>query len=657
MNKDRDKNIFNKVKTITDTINSISEENHRLHSKIEIIYGSYSWRITSFLRNIFGFSSQKYNVFRKNISNQYQNEKKSIESDIAFRELKDIVGREVSLSSNNVFKNNKVSIYPSYMEREIVSKTDLSLFSFPKISIIMTSYNTESLISAAIDSILSQTYGSIELIIVDDCSSDGSRDIILDYANKYDNIQAICFGENRGTYWCKNYGITKSTGEIITFMDSDDISLDTRIQEQYNALNSTKVSMVTVNMNRVDEEGKLILINNHSERVAPISKMVRRSIFDTIGFFDTTRTSADDEFMQRVKLVFGKKTVVNINKPLYRALVRSGSLTMEEGNKIDITKKRKKGESFLPPARQSYLDSYQKWHTSTQDRKKIPFVTFPVVERPFEVSGKLVVADGIYNDNVISVCLASFPERIKQLEKVIRDILPQTDRIYVYLNEYTYVPSFLINEKITVQLGIAARGDMRDNGKFYFMNEISYGYCFTIDDDINYPFDYIQQHIRKIELYNRKVITGIHGTIFAKPFVSYFENRNVLHFKESLDRDKIVNQLGTGTTGFHTSLIVPDVSSFIDTGMVDVFLALLSYEKNIPLICIERKSAWLTAMPSEESDVNLFSEFSKSANKQTGYIKEICPLSENFNDDFRNEMDKKVDKYGNMFYSQIASYK
>jgi glycosyltransferase involved in cell wall biosynthesis len=558
----------------------------------------------------------------------------------------------------NSFGGNSNKQDTIYSRRRVGNNFSLEkLDKSPLVTVIMTSYNTEEYISGAIDSILNQTYKNIELVIVDDCSTDGSRVIIDKYTEKFNTIRSFCFGENRGTYWSKNYGITKSSGEIITFMDSDDISINTRIEEQVAGLNNKGVSMVTVNMNRVDSEGNIILINGNKERVAPISKMVRKDIFSKIGFFDTVRTSADDEFMQRVKLAFGKKSVVNIQKPLYIALLRDGSLTLEKGNEIDLKKPREKGKPFLPKDRQYYLDNYQDWHRLVSGKGSVPFMPFPVVNRPFNISGKLIVADGRYDGNEISVCIASFPERISKLRKVIESILPQTDKIYVYLNEYKDVPAFLKHPRIITQLGIHAEGDLRDNGKFFFVNQIPNGYCLTIDDDINYPNDYVQSHIRKLELYERKAITGIHGTIFEKPFVSYFQKRDVYHFRDELKRDVVVNQLGTGTTAFHTSLIKPDVLKFRDMGMVDVFLALLSNDKKIPLICIEREKLWLSPMKQKKHERNLFDEFVGGDDKQTEYISNICPLSEYIEGDLNESLKRKSEKFGKMFYANIPQLK
>ncbi len=88
-----------------------------------------------------------------------------------------------------------------------------------KVSIIINNYNYERFISDAIDSALSQTYQNIEVIVVDDCSTDNSREIITGYGDK---VIPIFHHENGKQAAAFNSGFAKSKGDIIIFLDSDD---------------------------------------------------------------------------------------------------------------------------------------------------------------------------------------------------------------------------------------------------------------------------------------------------------------------------------------------------------------------------------------------------------------------------------------------------
>lgn len=91
-----------------------------------------------------------------------------------------------------------------------------------KISVIIPNYNKEKYIRDCLDSVLSQTYPNIEIIVVDDRSSDSSPDIIEEYAAKYSNILPVLLKKNQGVSHARNTGIKKSSGKYVTMLDSDD---------------------------------------------------------------------------------------------------------------------------------------------------------------------------------------------------------------------------------------------------------------------------------------------------------------------------------------------------------------------------------------------------------------------------------------------------
>lgn len=106
------------------------------------------------------------------------------------------------------------------------------------VSCIMANYNTEAkLLHVAIQSILNQTYDNFELIIVDDCSTNDSYQILLDYQKLDTRIKIFRNEKNRGLPYSLNKGISMANGEYIARMDTDDISLETRFQKQVEYFN------------------------------------------------------------------------------------------------------------------------------------------------------------------------------------------------------------------------------------------------------------------------------------------------------------------------------------------------------------------------------------------------------------------------------------
>ncbi len=106
----------------------------------------------------------------------------------------------------------------------------------PKISVIMPVYNAEKYLREAIDSILSQTYGDFEFIIIDDGSKDSSPDIVRSYTDN--RIKFYINEHNMGVAATLNRGLDLAEGEYIARMDSDDISMPDRFKKQVEYLDS-----------------------------------------------------------------------------------------------------------------------------------------------------------------------------------------------------------------------------------------------------------------------------------------------------------------------------------------------------------------------------------------------------------------------------------
>lgn len=98
------------------------------------------------------------------------------------------------------------------------------------VSIIMPSYNTAKYIKDSIDSVIAQTYQNWELIIIDDCSTDNSVEIIDSY--KDHRIRLLINEKNSGAAISRNYGLREAKGRYIAFLDSDDIWVQEKLEKQ-----------------------------------------------------------------------------------------------------------------------------------------------------------------------------------------------------------------------------------------------------------------------------------------------------------------------------------------------------------------------------------------------------------------------------------------
>jgi teichuronic acid biosynthesis glycosyltransferase TuaG len=116
-----------------------------------------------------------------------------------------------------------------------------------KITVVITSYNSEKYLKDSILSVLNQTYKNFELIIVDDGSIDNSRKIINSFKKKDKRVRTFFFKKNIGLEaFARNYAIKKSQGEYISFLDADDFWLDTKLETQINHLRKNTVMCSTL---------------------------------------------------------------------------------------------------------------------------------------------------------------------------------------------------------------------------------------------------------------------------------------------------------------------------------------------------------------------------------------------------------------------------
>jgi glycosyltransferase involved in cell wall biosynthesis len=183
----------------------------------------------------------------------------------------------------------------------------------PLVSAIIPNYNYSHFLGQAIDSVLAQTYPDIEILVVDDGSSDGSRDVLDGFG---DRIKVI-YQQNQGVAAARNNGVQASRGSFVAFLDADDVWLPTKIEKQSQAFTaSPELGTVHVGVVEVDAKGHEIrkMTNGLSGVVAEdllrldravilgggSGILVRRNVFDAVGGFDIRMsTSADWDFFYR----------------------------------------------------------------------------------------------------------------------------------------------------------------------------------------------------------------------------------------------------------------------------------------------------------------------------------------------------------------------
>jgi glycosyltransferase involved in cell wall biosynthesis/uncharacterized protein (DUF1919 family) len=159
------------------------------------------------------------------------------------------------------------------------------------VSVIVPIYNTEVFLGQCVDSILNQTYANLEIILVDDCTPDSAGEIAEQYAVRDSRVKVIHKPFNEGLNMARATGFEASTGECVTFVDSDDLLVDDCIEYALGQLMAKEVDFVRFNMrNFWGEEGVATAKNNipkNAQNEAIISNtrdLIRTQIWGIPGF-------------------------------------------------------------------------------------------------------------------------------------------------------------------------------------------------------------------------------------------------------------------------------------------------------------------------------------------------------------------------------------
>lgn len=127
--------------------------------------------------------------------------------------------------------------------------------SVPLVSVITPSYNSSAFIKETIESVLAQSYPHWEMIIVDDKSKDDSVNLIKQYVEDNPRIQLICLTQNVGAAEARNIAIKSAKGDYIAFLDSDDVWLPTKLEEQVTFMKKGNLSFSFTSYSLISEEG------------------------------------------------------------------------------------------------------------------------------------------------------------------------------------------------------------------------------------------------------------------------------------------------------------------------------------------------------------------------------------------------------------------
>lgn len=155
-----------------------------------------------------------------------------------------------------------------------------------KISVIVPVYNVENYLEKCLNSLVNQTLEEIEIMVINDGSTDDSQKIIDEFQKKFPQKIKAFSKENGGLSDARNFGIERASGNFLAFVDSDDYISENMLQEMYDLAIKNEAELVICNLQKVDEHGnvtqKLTQIPNLSEKIELEKNF---SVFSDLSYF------------------------------------------------------------------------------------------------------------------------------------------------------------------------------------------------------------------------------------------------------------------------------------------------------------------------------------------------------------------------------------
>ena len=157
------------------------------------------------------------------------------------------------------------------------------------VSIIVPVYNSEAYLAETLDSVRRQTYCNWELLLVDDCSTDASAEIIQTYMEQDDRIRYIPLTTNSGAAVARNTGLQASKGRYIAYLDADDLWYPRKLERQLAFLQENNVYFSCCAYDKIEQDGTPLHKTVYMPRTMNYHQLLKNTIIQTVGVIVDTK--------------------------------------------------------------------------------------------------------------------------------------------------------------------------------------------------------------------------------------------------------------------------------------------------------------------------------------------------------------------------------
>ncbi|QWC22570.1 glycosyltransferase family 2 protein [Bacillus haikouensis] len=210
------------------------------------------------------------------------------------------------------------------------------------VSVIMPTYNSSNYINETIKSVLNQTYHNWELIVVDDCSTDNTCEIVKSFIKEEPRIKYFKLEINSGAAIARNKAVELAGGHYMAFLDSDDIWFPDKLNKQITFMKNNNYNFSCTSYTKIDEYGKFLNQVIEANKISDYEKILKNNpgnstvVYNSknLGKFIIPNIKKRNDYVMWLQVIKAAKHLYGIQEPLGSHRIRLGSLSNKKTNLI-----------------------------------------------------------------------------------------------------------------------------------------------------------------------------------------------------------------------------------------------------------------------------------------------------------------------------------
>ena len=239
------------------------------------------------------------------------------------------------------------------------------------VSIIMPAYNCADFIGITLNSVIAQTYQNWEVIVVDDCSTDNTAEVLNEYISKDPRVKYFKMNSNSGAALARNKAVELAQGKYLAFLDSDDIWFPDKLTKQINFMKTNDYLFSCTEYTKIDENGndlgRTIGVRKHSDYSDILKKNPGNSTViynaEAVGKITIPNIRKRNDYVMWLSVVKKAVKLYGLAEPLASHRIREGSLSKRKTDLVGYHWKVYRDIERLSLLRSCYLICY--WVTVT----------------------------------------------------------------------------------------------------------------------------------------------------------------------------------------------------------------------------------------------------------------------------------------------------